>query len=305
MTIELVLPWQSMMGNIKQLTDDELKMILRGILTIPLYRVQSYTGAESIDELPSVLRHHCPVCRQDLLWEWQSGGSPTAANANRPFHYSWKNVGLTQALYKCRNCDKSTVTIYLHWWEEKRKSVTDPIISHFQKVGQHPPIQERIDPDLETELKGEDLDYYSTAIRSRNFGMGLAACAYLRGVVEHRVNSLIDLIIELDKTTGEATNLEQLKSIKGARMSDRLDFANKILPQRLKPGGRNPLNGLYTVTSDGLHERTEQECIAIFDEARVGFEYLFKKLRSELNEADAYLKALDALLKSKKQQPER
>jgi len=36
-----------------------------------------------------------------------------------------------------------------------------------------------------------------------------------------------------------------------------------------------------------------------FDIARVGFEYLFKKLRSELDEAAAYVRALEALEKNK------
>jgi hypothetical protein len=166
------------------------------------------------------------------------------------------------------------------------------------KIGQYPPIEELIDPELEKELKGEDLGYYRTALRSRNFGMGLAACGYMRRVVERHVNALIDLIIELDRQNGESPNLERLEEIKRSRMSDRLDFANELLPKRLKPGGRNPLTGLYAVTSDGLHERSEEECLAAFDIARVGFEFLFKKLRSEMDETTAYGQALDALNKA-------
>ena len=129
--------------------------------------------------------------------------------------------------------------------------------------------------------------------------MGLAACGYIRRVIEHRINDLIDLIIEVDKATGESPNTDNLQAIKKARMSDRLDFAGKILPARLKPGGRNPLDGMYTVVSDAIHQRSEQECLSAFDVSRIGFEYLFKHLKEELEQKVAYVKALEVLDQAK------
>ena len=42
-----------------------------------------------------------------------------------------------------------------------------------------------------------------------------------------------------------------------------------------------------------------QECLDAFDLARVGFEYLFKKLQDELDENAAYVNALAELEKTK------
>jgi len=201
---------------------------------MPLYRILSYTGADSIDQVPFLGPHYCAECRQETIWERKSGGGEV--ETGRDFRHIWKGVGLTDADYKCRYCQKATVTIYILWWQQKKKTNEEPAVYHFQKVGQYPAIQERIDRELEVILaKSEDLDWYSTAVRCRNFGLGLAACGYLRRVIEHRINDLIDLVIEVDKRAGAAPNTTDLETIRRSRMSDRLDFAGKILPGRLKP----------------------------------------------------------------------
>jgi hypothetical protein len=38
-------------------------------------------------------------------------------------------------------------------------------------------------------------------------------------------------------------------------------------------GSPNPIGSLYDLISDGLHERTEEECIEIFDRCKAAFEY--------------------------------
>ena len=49
---------------------------------------------------------------------------------------------------------------------------------------------------------------------------------------------------------------------------------------------------LHDLASDGLHARSDDECVTIFDNCRVTFEYVFGKLRIETEDAQNYVKAM-------------
>jgi hypothetical protein len=159
----------------------------------------------------------------------------------------------------------------------------------FLKVGQYPPLEETIAPELEKRLavNSDDLQFYRKALRCRNFNFGLAALSYLRRVVENRMNDLLDLIAELSESYGFAQNeLEGLDQVKKSRIfDDKVTFAAKILPPNLRPNGENPVDLLHDLASEGIHRLPEDECIDVFDTSRVVFEYLFREL--EIRKADA------------------
>ena len=75
-------------------------------------------------------------------------------------------------------------------------------------------------------------------------------------------------------------------------LDTRIEFASKILPIHLRPGGHNPLDKLYAVASAGLHGESDEGCLRIFEEARFVFEYLFRNLTVTNEEAREYLKRL-------------
>jgi hypothetical protein len=68
------------------------------------------------------------------------------------------------------------------------------------------------------------------------------------------------------------------------------------LPSDLTPVGYpNPIGTLYELISDGLHERTEEECVEIFDRCKVAFEYVVRKLTEAKQEDEAYIEAIQKL----------
>ena len=112
------------------------------------------------------------------------------------------------------------------------------------------------------------------------------------------LSPLLDLIA---KSTGDANEelkgqLEETK--KDERFSSKVQFAKNHLPPHLKPGGHNPFDVLHDLSSDGLHARSDEECIRIFDEVRVVFEYLFEQLTTADEGAEAYKKQLASLATS-------
>jgi hypothetical protein len=56
------------------------------------------------------------------------------------------------------------------------------------------------------------------------------------------------------------------------------------LPSALRPGGINPVGQLYIHLSFGLHGKTDDECIAIFDDLKTDFEYVFRNLHVQAEE---------------------
>jgi hypothetical protein len=56
------------------------------------------------------------------------------------------------------------------------------------------PLDESVTAELQKLLDEEALDLYKKAIRQRNHGLGIAAVAYLRRVVENRINNIWDVL---------------------------------------------------------------------------------------------------------------
>ena len=147
---------------------------------------------------------------------------------------------------------------------------------------------------LSDSLGKEDVELYKKALINANFSHGIAALAYFRRVVENKVNDLIDLIADAARNAQfELEQVARIEEIKSDRHLDtRIEFASKILPLHLRPGGHNPLDKLYAVASAGLHGESDEECLRIFEEARFVFEYLFKNLTVTNEEAREYVKRL-------------
>jgi hypothetical protein len=55
------------------------------------------------------------------------------------------------------------------------------------------------------------------------------------------------------------------------------------------PGGHNPLDKLYAPLSAGLHGESDDDCLAIFSDARFAFEYLFKNFAESNAAARRYV----------------
>jgi len=252
----------------------------------PLYRSFTYySGSADPTRPPHVIKHYCRTCEGDQLWSLQDDSN------------YWRGFCSTE--YQCRNCVKEKLRYYFIWEHRSNENVSD-----FIKVGQYPPLEERIPAQLQTRLGAtnrEDLDYYKKAIRCRNFNYGLAALSYLRRVVENRINDLLDLIAEVAKDQGFATDqVAELDRIKTSKIFEhKIAFASKILPPSLRPGGQNPVDLLHDIASEGIHNRSEDECIELFDISRHVFEYLFRELEVRKADAERYTGGLKELLAKK------
>jgi hypothetical protein len=263
----------------------------------PLYRVFNYTGAachgtetraykaERYGSLPKQIRMFCGhrKCGYETLWELSS---------NKVF---FEDAFTNQKKYVCRNCGDNAATYCFIWQEQKAGNL-------FVKVGQYPELEERVPEILENALDGNDLKLYKQALRMRNFNLGIAAVAYMRRIIENRMNDMLEILHESAIAHNAPAELlarhEAMKREK--RFSEKIDYAGELLPSGLRPPGKpNPMAILHELASEGLHAKSDEECVDIFDLCRRTFEYVFGKLRIETEDAKNFVKEMSGLVDKK------
>ncbi len=260
----------------------------------PLYRSFLYTGRNCHSEsssaygarnrfglLPKQIRLFCErkECGYESLWE----------NSDIQVYFGSQFINRTE--YTCRNCGKATANYCFIWQERKSNNL-------FVKVGQYPELEERVPDTLKQALDGDDLKLYKNALRMRNFDLGVAAVAYMRRIVENRMNDMLEILHEAAITHNAPAELiarhQEMMSEK--RFSAKVDYAGDLLPLSLRPAGKpNPMAVLHDLASEGLHAKSDEECVDIFDACRRTFEYVFGKLRVETEDAKNFVKEMSAL----------
>ncbi len=215
---------------VEQLTAKELTSKLKDILeSWPLYRVFEYSGAEEMYRLPQYISLDCPSCLQTTYWETD-------------FYGGENNIGGSSGKeYKCRNCNCGPVKYYFHW-RKTGETYT------FIKVGQYPELEEKVPKSLRSAFNESQMKTYQKAIRMRHFNLGLAACAYLRRIVEDRMNTMLDVLHKVavmhNMPTPLLAEIEEVK--KSKRFTDKVDYAGDLLPGSLRPAGQpNPMAILH------------------------------------------------------------
>lgn len=154
-----------------------------------------------------------------------------------------------------------------------------------EKIGQSPAPSVSISRPLAKHL-GTTADLYKKALICRNQGYGIAAVAYMRRIVEDKTDELIDIVADQARERGLTEKEVEgiLNAKKEQAYSGKLKVAGEVIPASLRPGGANPFGTLFGLLSDGLHDRTEAECVDIADEIREVFEYVFENLRTQIED---------------------
>ena len=281
------------MSQIKNYTDKELQEDIKEVLeTWPLYRKLEYLSGDQTHVLPTTIYIYCdsPRCKKKQFWatfiQTSAAGIPTENH----------KTGFRTQTYTCKNCSMSQVN-YLYFWQKKHD---EP--GYFFKAGQYPPIEEEIADALSSAFDKHNLVFYKTAVRLRNFNLGIGALGYLRRIVENHMNDMLDIlhILAVDSNASPDV-LAKLKDIKAShRFSEKIEYGEALLPKRLNPEGRrNPIGALHDLASEGLHSKSDDECVEIFDRCRKVFDFVFCNLKAEQEAGRRFVLDLDALSSKK------
>lgn len=244
-------------------------------------------------EPPISISLNCKACGKETTWQRETNAAIYNVS---PFH------GYV-VTYQCALCSKNkeSITVFVRTIE-MMANIGWP--KKVQKIGQFPPQSIEIAGDLEKRL-GDSAELYKNALICRNFNFGVGALAYIRRVIENKTNELIEVIAEQAESYGEGDAATSIRAAKDERMTfdERLRLAGEAIPSALRLHGANPLAALYELLSNGLHAQSETDCIVIADEIRDVFEYVFARLRAEIEERSKVMSKVKKWLGSRGPKP--
>lgn len=205
---------------------------------------------------------------------------------------SWSFVYTT---YKCSNCQRVTKRFAF----AAMRPDDDTSLGQVYKIGEIPPFGPPTPPRL-IKLIGPDRDLFLQGRRCENQGLGIGAFVYYRRVVENQKNRIISEIIKVASKLGvEKEALDELElAIKETQFTKALDSVKHGIPQALLINGHNPLLLLHNALSDGVHGRTDADCLELASNVRVVLIELADRLSQamkdevELNNAVSKLAAI-------------
>ena len=241
----------------------------RFLETYPLYRKFPadivYQLLRSISKPP--IRMHCQICgciqTFNMSNEYYDG-----------YEYSTKCIGMVvRVVYLCSACKKYERFFLLQFADD-----------YVMKVGQYPSWEIVPDKNLSTLLGGHQ-DYYKKGLVCESQGYGIGAYSYYRRIIEEIIDSLLDSIGDIIPDSEKQQYLEALNKTKETIIAqEKIELVKDLLPEILRPDGMNPLNLLHSTLSEGLHAKTDEECLEIAGSIRdilgsVGKPYFDASLR--------------------------
>lgn len=153
-------------------------------------------------------------------------------------------------------------------------------------------------------LIGPDKDLFLKGRRAENQGMGIAAFAYYRRVIEGQKDRILDEVIKVCKRlSADQRIITELARAKGeTQFSKAVDSVKLAVPQALLINGHNPLTLLHSALSEGLHAQTDEECLEIATSIRLVMADLAERMGQALKDEAELSNAVSRLL-SKKSAP--
>lgn len=206
---------------------------------------------------------------------------------------SYKDVYLE---YWCRNCGRNRKTFALRVTQKDSSSTEGTAI----KFGEMPPFGPPV-PSKVVTLIGPDREMFLRGRRVENQGLGIGAFAYYRRVVENQKGRLIKKIGEVAKRSGASEEVLNIfeRAAKETQFSKAVESVKSVLPPVLLIDGHNPLTLLHSALSEGLHEKTEEQCLELATSIRVVLTKLSERISTALKDEAELKQALNTLMNKK------
>lgn len=198
--------------------------------------------------------------------------------------------------YRCKNCEK-TIKLYSLLVHFSKDRWTISKLAELPDFG--PPTPSKV-----ISLIRDEREYYRKGRRSENQGLGIAAFAYYRRVVDNQRDRIFAEVIRASKKVGASPEMisELERARKETQFSKAIETIKPAVPQALLIDGHNPLTLLHNALSEGMHAQTDEECLELATSIRVVLTDLVERMASVLSDHAELTKAVSKLIevKSKK-----
>ena len=208
---------------------------------------------------------------------------------------SRKESKLIFVTYICKNCSKVRKTFALRvTLDENLESGSAFKYGEVPQFG--PPTPARV-----ISLIGPQRDLFLKGRRAENQGMGIAAFAYYRRVIEDQKSRIFDEIKKVCTrlSAGQSIIDELVRAKEETQFSKAVDAVKLAIPQLLFINGHNPLTLLHSALSEGLHAQTDEECLEIATSIRVVMAELAERMGQALKDEAELSTAVSRLINKK------
>lgn len=214
----------------------------------PLYKKFEVENLQYIvNRLPKVsIKMLCPNCVSDQTFLMNNDYTENLSHANFP------TDGLVLRIrYICAHCQNFERYFFIKIGDDR---------SYIMKIGQYPPWDISVEKNISNML-GEYVHYYKKALICESQSYGIGAFAYYRRIVEEIIGQLLEDIAQLISDKEHAEYMKALEEVRKTNVAeDKIKIVRDLLPPILRPDGMNPLSTLYSVLSEGLHAKSDDDC---------------------------------------------
>ena len=206
-----------------------------------------------------------------------------------------EGMQLKFATFTCKNCHFSRKTFAF----SAVPSSSDELSGKLFKYGEYPPFGPPT-PAKVISLIGGERDYFLKGRRCENQGLGIAAFAYYRRVVENQKSKILSEIHRVAVKLGAPEKLlAQLVAAQNeTQFSRAVDSIKEAIPQVLLINGHNPLTLLHSALSEGLHATTDHDCLELATSIRVVLTELVDRMNTAVKEEAELNSAVSRLLRA-------
>jgi hypothetical protein len=194
--------------------------------------------------------------------------------------------------YTCRNCQNKRKVFALAALLD-----SSGFSGSVMKLGEIPAFGPQVPARVIT-LIGPDREIFLKGRRSENHGLGIGAFGYYRRVVENQKTRIIQEMAKVAKKLGAPESDLRLfeVAVKETQFSLAIDKIKAAIPSALRIDGHNPLTLLHDALSDGLHARSDEECLEYAREIRLVLTELAERMAQVLKENSELRDAVSKLL---------
>lgn len=243
------------------------------------------------DIYPGIVMLECPTCKEVRPFHKPGHGAgvrwPGTPTMEAP--PSLKG-GIHPLEYDCTGCLKEK---FLCWIEVNLKE------KWMRKVGQIPAWSKRPDKVL-ARLVSSHQDNYRKGIACESHGYGIGAYAYYRRIVEDIIDELLASITELIEPSEKGKYMRAIEETKKTIVAqEKIALVRDLLPPVLRPDGMNPLSILHSSLSEGIHDKTDDECLELAQHIREALIFLANQIAVHRESSKRFTESMRKLLDRK------
>lgn len=220
-------------------------------------------------------------------------------SVDSPFRHS--PVGkIFELRYKCASCNDFRYFFFIELGIDRAPDKDSQTFTGWvRKIGQSPPWEIDINKSLEKAL-GKDSTLYKKGLVCESQSYGIGSYAYFRRITENIIDELLRSISGLIDQDDQEKYQSAIEKVKKTRVTEeKIELVQDLLPTSLQPNGINPLKSLHSALSDGIHNKTDEECLELADSIKTILTYLLEEIRTRGDKAKIFTDKMKKLLGQK------